>query len=72
MSVCLSAHHNSRTVEQIAGLKVLTAPSMKMAVFWIVVPKVGELYQTTSCYNPEDGNLRFNRFFMKFYIWEFQ
>jgi hypothetical protein len=34
------------------GFEVLTAVSMKIAVFWVVA-------QTTRCYNPEDSNLQF-------------
>jgi hypothetical protein len=41
------------------GFEVLTAVSMKMAVFWVVAPcSLVELYQTTRCYNPEDSNLQ--------------
>jgi hypothetical protein len=32
------------------GFEVLTAVSMKIAIFWVVD-------QTTRCYNPEDSNL---------------
>jgi hypothetical protein len=34
------------------GFEVLTAVSMKIAVFWVVA-------QTTRCYNPEDSNLEY-------------
>jgi hypothetical protein len=37
------------------GFEVLTAVSMKMAVFWVV-----NFYQTTRCYNPEDSHLQGN------------
>jgi hypothetical protein len=43
------------------GFEVLTAVSMKIAVFWIVAPcSLVEVnfYQTTRCYNPEDRNFR--------------
>jgi hypothetical protein len=35
----VSAHHNSRTVEEILGFEVFMAAIMKMAVFWIAAPK---------------------------------
>jgi hypothetical protein len=39
--------------KNLVGFEVLTAVSMKIAVFWVVV----NFYQTTRCYNPEDSNL---------------
>jgi hypothetical protein len=39
LSVCPSAHHNSRTVEKFVGFEVLTTASMKRAAFWILAPK---------------------------------
>jgi hypothetical protein len=38
----------------LVGFEVLTAVSMKIAVFWVVAPCS---HQTTRCYNPEDSNL---------------
>jgi hypothetical protein len=48
------------------GFEVLTAVSMKIAVFWGVIALLMEaarpsetlvnFYQTTWCYNPEDSN----------------
>jgi hypothetical protein len=41
------------------GFEVLTAVSMKMAVFWVVAPcSLVEIYQTTRRYNPEDSHFR--------------
>jgi hypothetical protein len=55
----------------LVGFEVLTAGSMKMAVFWVVAPcralmmeaeSTSEtsvnFYQTTRRYNPEDSNLQ--------------
>jgi hypothetical protein len=49
------------------GFEVLTAVSMKIAVFRVVAPcslvaartseTLVNFYQTTRCYNPEDSNL---------------
>jgi hypothetical protein len=39
-------------VKMSVGFEVLTAVSMKIAVFWV------NFYQTTRCYNPEDSNLQ--------------
>jgi hypothetical protein len=41
------------------GFEVLTAVSMKIAVFWVVASV--NVYQTTRCYNPEDRNLHTHR-----------
>jgi hypothetical protein len=57
------------------GFEVLTAVSMKIAVFWVVAPcslaialmmeaarsseTLVNFYQTTRCYNPEDSNLHY-------------
>jgi hypothetical protein len=52
---------------QILGFEVLTAASMKVAVFWVVAPcslvlaaseTMVNFYQTTRRYNPEGSHLR--------------
>jgi hypothetical protein len=63
-------------------VQVLTAASMKMAVFWVVAPchrpydggrkhhwNVGNFYETTGRINPEDSRLRKSRMF-KFKTWK--
>jgi hypothetical protein len=48
------------------GFEVLTAVSMKIAVFWVVAPcSLVEVYQR---YNPEDSNLHTVRLF-NFFTW---
>jgi hypothetical protein len=55
-----AVHHLSlisgrkRRWENLVGFEVLTAVSMKIAVFWVTLVN---FYQTTRCYNPEDSNL---------------
>jgi hypothetical protein len=48
-------------ISEEVGFEVLTAVSMKIAVFWVVAPSetLVNFYQTTRCYNPEDSNLHF-------------
>jgi hypothetical protein len=43
------------------GFEILTAVSMKMAVFWVVAPcSLVEVYQITWSYNPEDSHLHWH------------
>jgi hypothetical protein len=56
------------------GFEVLTAVSMKMAVFWVVAialmmeaartsETLVNFYQSTRCYNPEDSHLQLISYF---------
>jgi hypothetical protein len=61
----ITSENNQENIVIRVGFEVLTAVSMKIAVFWVVAPcsmvdvyLEVNFYQTTRCYNPEDSNLQ--------------
>jgi hypothetical protein len=57
----VSTHNTNTDKSEKVGFEVLTAVSIKMAVFWVVAPCSLVFYQTTRCYNPEDSHLHTHR-----------